>query len=732
LNALGTTDIGFPVARRRVTPAWSCLLLLIGSLMAPGLAHGAVRFDVFLGHDQIVPEASWFPITFEVFNDGAPFMGVVEVTPGQYDSSHTRLMAVELPTGTLKRFTIPAFSSGRYIGGWNARLLDDRGKVRAEQQNLRVRQTTPWQMPVFAAVARTPPSVPKVKSNQPELQPVVARFQPAVFPDNPITLEGLNTIYLQAERALELNVNQVNALLSWLNAGGHLVVGVEQILHVNGNEWLKNLLPCEFTGMKMEPSHRELQEFVISERRRDGGNYRFRGGTEPPATRAGKRRPQETLDISNPYAKLPEDRPFEAAALQVATGVMRDGEMLVGSGNTPLVIKAARGRGQVTVLTFSPELEPFLSWTNRPYFWAKMMEMPPTLLVNEQYQQYGGHSLDGVFGAMIDSKQVRKLPVGWLLVLLIGYLVVIGPLDRYWLNKINRQMLTWITFPIYVALFSGLIYLIGYKLRAGESEWNELHVVDVMPAGEQAGLRGRTYASIYSPVNARYRLAGEQMFSAFRGEFMSYGGQEASRATIEQRGNNFSAEISVPVWTSQLYVSDWWRHGAAPLRISFRESGGGHEAEIENLLDKKVTACKIVMDGSVLDVGEIAAKQTRKVAVFKGGDTLSTFVQRHAANFGSAVNRRQQAFGDNTLQIFDIAQSTMAASFATYARSGQQYGYNQFVSPAGMDLSPLVERGYAVVLAWVEDFSATKPINKFSPRRTHKDTLLRVATPIKD
>lgn len=666
-------------------------------------------------------------------------MGLVEVTPGNYDSSHTRVMAVELPTGTLKRFTIPAFSSGRYVGGWSARLLDERGKVRAEQQNLRVRQITPWQNPMFAAVSRTLPSMPKIKSNQPELQPVVARFLPALFPDNPITLEGLDTIYLQAERALDLKVNQVNALLSWLNAGGHLVVGVEQILHVNGNEWLKNVLPCELTGMKMEPAHRELQEFVISDRRRDGANYKFRSsgsdgrfseGRAPSSP--GKRTPQQTIDISNPYAKSPEDPKFESSPLQVATGVMRDGEILVGSASAPLVITAPRGRGQLTVLTFSPELEPFLSWTNRPYFWAKMMDLPPTLLATDQYQQHGGHSLDGVFGAMIDSKQVRKLPVGWLLVLLVGYLVVIGPLDRYWLNKINRQMLTWITFPIYVALFSGLIYFIGYKLRAGESEWNELHVVDVIPAGEQAGLRGRTYGSIYSPVNARYRLAGEQMFSTFRGEFTSHGGQEASRATIEQSANNFQAEISVPVWTSQLYVSDWWRQAATPIKFAIAETGGQYKITVENLLDKKITRGKLVVDGSVLDLGEIRAKETKELMLAKTGETLSAFVQRHGANFTTAVNQRQKAFGDNTVQIFDMAHGAMAASFVPYLRPGQQYGHNQFVAPAGMDLTPLVDRGYAVLLAWVEDYSATKAINKFNPRRTHKDTLLRVATIIKD
>jgi hypothetical protein len=706
--------------------------LCLALVLVAGTSRAAVRFDVFLGHDQIVPEASWFPITFEVFNDGAPFMGLVEVTPGNYDSSHTRTMEIELPTGTLKRFTMPAFGSSRYIGGWNARLLDEKGRVRAEQPNLRVRQTNPWQIPMAAAVTRALPPLPKVKPNQPEMQPVVARFLPALFPDNPITLEGLDTIYLQAERALDLKVNQVNALLSWMNSGGHLVVGVEQILHVNGNEWLKNVLPVEFTAMGMEPGHTELQEFVVSNRRRDGDTYEFRGDGSTDTSYKQRRRSVNVSDVSNPFAKLPVDAKFESQPLQVATGTLRDGRVLVGTPGKPFVITATRGRGQLTVLTFGPELEPFLSWTNRAHFWAKMTDMPPQLLATEQGFQYGGHSVDGVFGSMIDSKQVRKLPIGWLLVLLVAYLLVIGPLDRYWLNKINRQMLTWLTFPIYVALFSGLIYLIGYKLRAGESEWNELHVVDVMPAGDQAGLRGRTYGSIYSPVNARYRLAGDQAFSAFRAEFMSYGGQSAGRATIEQRGNNFDAEIAVPVWTSQLYVSDWWRQAPVPLKVSVKQNGPNYDVTVENNLDHKISRCRMVVDNIVLDVGELAAKKTKTVTLAKGGETLSGFVQRYGGNFQNAISQRQQAFGHNTPQIFDIPHATMAASFVSELHPGQNYSYGQFIAPAGMDLSRLVEREYAVLLAWVDDFSPVKSINQFNPRRSHKDTLLRVATVVKN
>ena len=45
--------------------------------------------------------------------------------------------------------------------------------------------------------------------------------------------------------------------------------------------------------------------------------------------------------------------------MQVATGALRDGKVLIGSETAPLAVAAPRGRGQIIVLTFAPELEPF-------------------------------------------------------------------------------------------------------------------------------------------------------------------------------------------------------------------------------------------------------------------------------------------------------------------------------------------------------------------------------------
>ena len=195
---------------------------------------------------------------------------------------------------------------------------------------------------------------------------------------------------------------------------------------------------------------------------------------------------------------------------------------------------------------------------------------------------------------MIDTRQVHKLPVTWLLLLLLVYLVVIGPLDQRWLKRIGRPMLTWITFPCYVVLFSLLIYFIGYKLRAGESEWNELHVVDVLPKGEEAELRGQTYASVYSPSNQRYPLEGRQEFATVRSEFAGTcsGAQPGEKATFMQEGDgSFKAEIFVPVWTSQLFVSDWWQPAPVPLSVTVVPQGEQWQVTVENHTERAPDEC---------------------------------------------------------------------------------------------------------------------------------------------
>ena len=54
-----------------------------------------IQFDVFLGYDGIIPEASWFPIVCEVKNDEPSFNGVVEISSSfMKDAQKTRTARV--------------------------------------------------------------------------------------------------------------------------------------------------------------------------------------------------------------------------------------------------------------------------------------------------------------------------------------------------------------------------------------------------------------------------------------------------------------------------------------------------------------------------------------------------------------------------------------------------------------------------------------------------------------
>jgi len=693
-----------------------------------------LQFDMFVGYDGVVPEAAWVPVVFEVKNDGPPFMGAVEVTPANFSQAQRRVAVVELPTGTLKRFGVPVFSSSRYPGGWNARLLDERGRVRAEQLNMPPlpRKHLSWRTPMMGALPRTAGGVPALRQilvNQPELQPTCARLQPAIFPDNPLVLEGLDAIYLNSERALELRETQARALLAWLHAGGHLIVGVEQIGDVNASPWLRSVFPCDLTDMRTAASHRELQAWLRSppsNLKDEPGPVGVPGGNAPG--RSGTRTPGS---VTNLFAGLSEDAAFEAAGMTVVAGKLRDGRVVAGSAETPLIVTADRGRGRVTALLFSPEREPVRSWKNLTWFWTRLAEAPLRPYVFSEFRNYSEPSSDGIFGAMVDSRQVRKMPVGWLLLLLAVYQTVIGPLDRWWLKKINRPMLTWITFPAYVVLFSLLIYFIGYRLRAGESEWNELHVVDVLPAGERAELRGRTYASVYSPVNQRYRIASQQRFAAFRGESLgSYATQEKGEGRVQQQGDAFSAEVFVPVWISQLYVSDWWEPASLPVGLSVADEGASVRVTVDNRQDRALTGARLAVAGRLLDLGDIPARQTKTLTLRRdAGVALADFVWQRGANFQHVVQQRQYAFGGETSgRIDDVTNAAIAASFLS--QLGERQGNVRFVTPPGLDLTPLVERGQAVLLAWARDYSPIAPLNQFSPRRLHRDTLWRIACPI--
>ena len=701
--------------------------LVAAALLFPGGMCRALQFDVFVGYGGVVKEADWFPVTCEIMNDGAAFRGLIEISGTHFGTRQKRQLALELPSNTRKRVVIPVFHAMAGLASWDGRLYDESGKLIAEQPGVRVKEVA-WEGVIMGSMSRTfagAPKFPSFRDAESTMQPQIGRLTAEQFPDNPIALEGLSSLYMNSEQALKLTAPQIGALTSWIAAGGHLIVAIEQPADVVSTDWLQALSPFIPESVSQVTVGSAFYQWLLDDAPE----------SVPPIGAATVHRnlvagtPAGRLMLESfAYSQAPRELSLETSEIPLVTGRQRDGEVLLEAGGVPLVISAVRGRGAVTALTFSPEREPFRSWKSKTWFWAKLNRIPVDWFEAPRFNNWGGESVDGIFGSLIESRQVRKLPVRWLLALLVVYLIVIGPFDHWFLKRINRQMLTWITFPAYVVVFSLLIYFIGYKLRSGESEWNEFHIVDLVQGRDSASIRGRSYASIYSPVGKNYDVSCQVPGSLLRSEFTgsSGGGQELGEATIQYGASGALAEVFVPVWSSQLYAADWSKQGAQPFRATASITGGSLNLKLENLGTHGAESIGVIAEGRFFEVDGLTAGGTRTESLdLRLGVSLRNHVQQKAQRYPSVLGSRRQTLGE-TVRLNDLSGDSMVSSFlADYQSRGNDY--RGFIYPHGMDLSALVDRGEVIVLFYCPGYSPIAPLNNFEVARSKRGSLVRLA-----
>src|SRR5439155_8426263 len=108
-----------------------------------------------------------------------------------------------------------------------------------------------------------------------------------------------------------------------------------------------------------------------------------------------------------------------------------------------------------------------------------------------------------------------------------------------------------------------------------------------------------------------------------------------------------------------------------------------------------------VIEEVIYWLGDLTFRQPKTTTLGKGqGRPLREFVGQYSQVFLDAANSRQHAFGaSESGHIGDLPNSTVAASFISQMNRRDNYMFN-YITPPGLDLSPVVEHGNAVLFAW--------------------------------
>ena len=86
-----------------------------------------------------------------------------------------------------------------------------------------------------------------------------------------------------------------------------------------------------------------------------------------------------------------------------------------------------------------------------------------------------------IVGAVSDLPALALPPVGGLVLLLFGYIALIGPINYFVLKRLDRREWAWVTMPVLIVVFAVGAYVFGSALRGSDVIVNEVAIVRGAP-----------------------------------------------------------------------------------------------------------------------------------------------------------------------------------------------------------------------------------------------------------
>ena len=428
-----------------------------------------------------------------------------------------------------------------------------------------------------------------------------------LLPRSWLGYEGVQTLVLvgrAGSTAEELagDARRVEAIRRWVAMGGKLVVFVggagKTIL--GGESAIASLIPGRF-------------ESTASLRRT--GEYEAYCGSEKPIPLS--RRRTVTIDVP----KL----------------VDVEGRIEAREGDVPLVVRAAVGFGTVTFVACDPGESPWSEWVDRAKFLRTVLGRPTRevsrLGERRAIMHYGYDDLAGQLRAALDRFEgVRFVPLSLIVLLLIAYLLLIGPVDYFFVGKIlGRRRITWITFPAVVLIASFAGYWLSYQFKGNEVRVNQADVVDV---DVKTGLvRGTAWANVFSPAMETYdiefsprkaskdeRRFGDR-YTAWLGlPGSGIGGMEPRADTVFwKKGYAFSPPLTgmdgvpIAVWSSKSVTSRWHGETVDVPEGTFSRDARTLVGRFANRAGYPLKNCFIAFERWVYRVGDVGPGKTVEV-----------------------------------------------------------------------------------------------------------------------
>jgi hypothetical protein len=612
-------------------------LALATMLVVPALAGTSIRaaaatspltLTIHVGYQDVVKPGEWMPVTVDARNTGAEIDGTLEIQEALNAQPGVGGFAIyqqpiSLASGASKRIrayilvdTTGATITARVVRNGRVVVSQDSGAGSTTSTMIGVLSDQATALDGFAAV------------HPGSIAARVVHLRADEIAESPIPLRAFDILAIDDFATDSLTAGQRTAIADFVRAGGDLLLGT-------GAAWRKTLAGLSPAILPMNVS-----------------------GTTTVST-----------------ALLGGSR------VELASGTTTPGNVWLAAANQPLLLERTVGAGTVTMATFDWNQEPVAGWSGTGALLRQLIARA-TFGAGGSSQNFAyGNGMPGPesFGsrpsvsaksgaltsvlANLPGLNLPSLQLTGVLVLL--YVLLVGPVNYMVLGAMRRRALAWVTVPLIAVIAAGGAYGAGVLTKGRSVQANQVTILHTQVGWDHA--YQETYTGIMAPARGDYDVSiagGRPLITPIttNGSFGTGSGSGSIRVNVDNNG------VTLPGMTAFVLggFATESMSSAPQLSAHLQLANGKLTGTIENHSSLTFTDAVLIIGDSFQTVG--AMKPGATMAINLAPKPGNPFGQpTYTRIYGSAFFNGPQPSNPTDAQREDFAKTQILAVLPTGA-----------------------------------------------------------------
>lgn len=501
------------------------LLSIISVSPASTIAQSpsGIRLSVQAGYDGAYRPGDWFPVIVDIANDGPDLQSTLEWSfPGSQRSDVFR-QVLNLPRGAHKRLRMMVFTQD-FVQSGQLRVLTS--PPITQRVLLNALDSTTFLIGVLSSDPALLNSLASLDLDTTS-GTTIQHLEALQIPEQAVALHSLNALVLHDLDTALFSPAQRAAVSEWVRLGGQIIVsGGADAQHNSAG--IADLLPV--TVGEVVP-----------------------GDLAP------------LIDMM-PTGSLPQ-----GASTRNAFQIRRGAEQL--PARDPLIARWDQGAGSATFMAF--DIARLRGWRDEATLWEQLLTVKPFFMPGVRARQEQRNLLQSSF-----RKAVENLPSTMLLFcFLVLYILVIGPLNYFFLRRRQQLERAWLSIPICVVVFAIGLYAVGSVLRGFQTQVHQVSIVQARE-GQPHGL-ATSFVGVFSPNRQAYTLSFPAI--SLVSPFDSDGGLTSERAFIQSSDTGITIpDVLIDVGSTQTFLAETQIDMPVQLQSALQRSQDSVQGEIRN------------------------------------------------------------------------------------------------------------------------------------------------------